>query len=144
MVFGLAYSSLAQTEFDDEALLALADFAAAKNETIGITGYLYYREGLFLQYLEGDQKAVEELMAKIVLDPRHRVLSTVSLPFGRERIFPHWYMRFLGSDLPGKSGPTLEDELAFILETTAKEHYCSDEVAAAVLHVTRRIALLDW
>lgn len=144
MVFGLAYSSRALTDFDDESLLELADNAAAKNETLGISGYLYFRDKLFLQYLEGDQKAVEDLMAKIATDPRHEILSTISLPSCPERIFPHWYMRFLGSDLPKTSGATLEDELSFILETTSSEGYCSEEVAEAVTHVTKRIAALDW
>lgn len=144
MVFGLAYSSRALTAFDDEALLELADCAAAKNEQLGLTGYLYFRNKLFIQYLEGEQKAVENLMAKIKTDPRHEVTSIVPLPSCPERIFPHWYMRFLGSDLPKTQTPTLEDELSFILETTAKDNYSTDEVAEAILHVTRRIASLDW
>lgn len=144
MVFCLAYSSRAQTEFDDESLLELADNAAAKNETLGISGYLYYREGLFVQYLEGPQQAVEDLMDKIAADPRHEVITVVPIPSCPDRIFPHWYMRFLGSDLPLSNAPTLEDELTFILETTEKDNYSSAEVAEAILHVTRRIASLDW
>ncbi|MGJ8726513.1 MAG: BLUF domain-containing protein [Roseibacillus sp.] len=144
MGFGIAYSSQALTDFDDETLLELADNSAAKNEKSGISGYLYYRNGLFLQYLEGEQQNVENLMARIAIDPRHNVLSTVPLAIGSKRIFPHWYMRFLGSNLPHNNAPTLEDELIFILETTAKEHYSNDEVADAILHVTQRIARLDW
>jgi hypothetical protein len=144
MVFGLAYSSRALTAFDDEALLELADCAAAKNEQLGVTGYLYFRNELFIQYLEGEQKAVEDLMAKITTDPRHKILSIVPLPSCPERIFPHWYMRFLGSDLPTSTAPTLEDELSFILDTTAKDNCGTEEVAEAILHVTGRIASLDW
>lgn len=144
MVYGLAYSSQALADFNDESLLELADNAAAKNKTLGISGYLFYRDGLFLQYLEGEQKIVQNLMAKIATDPRHKILSSVSLPTCPDRIFPHWYMRFLGSTLPASKTPTLEDELIFILETTAKDHYSSEEVADAILHVTQRIARLDW
>lgn len=144
MVFGLAYSSQALTAFDDESLLELADCAAAKNEQLSITGYLHFRDELFIQYLEGEQKAVEDLMAKITTDPRHEITSVVPLPSCPERIFPHWYMRFLGKDLPSTSAPTLEDELSFILATTAKDNYSTEEVAEAIHHVTRRIASLDW
>lgn len=144
MVFGLAYSSRALSGFDDEALLELADNAAVKNEELGITGYLYFRGNLFMQYLEGEQSAVEELMAKIATDPRHEVLSSIALPSCSDRVFPHWYMRFLGSELPATETPTLEDELVFILDTTSQENYATEDVADAVLHVTQRIAALDW
>lgn len=144
MVFGLAYSSRAQCNFQDEDLLCLADAAAAKNEQLGVTGYLYFRQGLFLQYLEGTREAVETLMAKIALDVRHEILATIPLPEVPERIFPHWYMRFLGSELPAAPGPTLEDELRFILETTSQAPDEVEEIAPAIFHVTRRIASLDW
>ena len=143
-MFGLAYSSQAISDFDEELLMDLADRSAEKNEKRGISGYLYFRNNLFLQYLEGEQQTVENLMSKISQDPRHKVLTSVTLPDISERIFPHWYMRFLGSDLPQFKNPTLEDELLFILETTAKEHYSSPEVADAIVHVTQRIAHLDW
>lgn len=143
MVFGLAYSSRAATDFDNESLLELADWCAEKNQTRDITGYLYFRNGIFIQYLEGEQKAVESLMAKIIADPRHEVGPSISMP-SSERIFPHWYMRFVGSDLPKKNSQTLEDELTFILETTAKEDYRNEEVGEAIQHVTRRIASFDW
>ena len=144
MVSGLAYSSRAREAFDDETLLELSNFAAAKNQSLGITGYLYYRNEFFMQYLEGPQKTVENLMAKITTDPRHQILSTISLPSYSERIFPHWYMRFLAEIPPTIQLPTLEDELRFIIDTTSQEQYERDEVADAILHVTQRIATLDW
>lgn len=144
MVFGLAYSSRAQTAFDDQQLEDLANAAGAKNQQMNITGYLYYRDGLFMQYLEGEQEKVEALMGKIIADERHHVFSTIILPKIKKRVFPYWYMRFLSSDLPHTQAPTLEDELAFILETSAQENYSSTEVADAIQHVTKRIASLDW
>ena len=115
MGFSLTYSSQALTDFDDESLLELADNSAARNEPLGITGYLYYRDGHFIQYLEGEQKAVEELMARIASDPRHTILSEVPLPPQPSAIFPHWYMRFLGSNLPQKQAATIEDELLSLI-----------------------------
>ena len=144
MIYGLAYSSRGLESFDDESLLELADNAASNNEKLGVTGYLFYRDELFMQYLEGEQAAVKDLMSRISKDSRHKILSTISLPSCPERVFPHWYMRFLGTDLPTSNAPTLEDELAFILDTTSQGNYESGEVADAILHVTRRIALLDW
>ena len=144
MVYGLAYSSRALTAFDDQALFKLADDAASKNEKLGVTGYLYFKDELFMQYLEGEQKVVEELMAKIATDSRHEITSSIPLPSCPDRVFPHWYMRFLGQEFPASSAPTLEDELSFILETAVKNNYNTEEVAQAILHVTGRIASLDW
>lgn len=127
-------------EFDDEALLELADHAAAKNEEVAVTGYLYYREGLFLQYIEGERSQVEALMSKIAADPRHELIATHLLPAIESLVFPHWYMRFLSSDLPTRTAPTLEDELTFILDKSSP----GEDVTGAILHVTRRIAALDW
>lgn len=140
MFFALAYSSRSLVDFDDESLLELADCAAAKNEKISVTGYLYYRDGTFLQYIEGEQSQVEMLMAKISQDPRHELISTHVLPKIPELVFPHWYMRFLSSDLPARTAPTLEDELTFILDNTSAD----EDVTDAIVHVTSRIASLDW
>ena len=144
MIFGLAYSSRAVDHLDEDALLELAEVAATKNEQLGITGYLYYRDKLFLQYLEGEQCAVEKLMAKITDAPRHQILTSIPVQTESKRIFPRWYMRFLGSNPPINRIPSLEDEFQFILDTTASEQYESKEVADAILYVTQRIALLDW
>lgn len=140
MFFALAYSSRSLVEFDDEALLELADHAAAKNEEVDVTGYLYYRDGVFLQYIEGERSQVEGLMAKIATDPRHKLIATHVLPAIEKLVFPHWYMRFLSSELPMRAAATLEDELTFILDKSSPE----EDVTDAILHVTRRIAALDW
>ncbi len=144
MVFGLAYSSRAVTTFCEDSLLSLADGASARNQQLDITGYLYFRDGFFMQYLEGPQTTVEALMTKIQKDPRHQILSTIALPSNQKRVFPHWYMRYLGADLPRLQRDTLEDELSFILKTSSQENYHSTDVADAVVHVTQRIAALDW
>ena len=73
---------------DEDALLELAEVAATKNEQLGITGYLYYRDKLFLQYLEGEQCAVEKLMAKITDAPRHQILTSIPVQTESKRIFP--------------------------------------------------------
>lgn len=127
-------------DFDDEALLELADSAAAKNEEVNVTGYLYYRDGTFLQYIEGERSQVEMLMGKISQDPRHELISKHVLPRISKLVFPHWYMRFLSNDLPRRAAPTLEDELTFILDNSGAD----EDVTAAIVHVTSRIASLDW
>jgi hypothetical protein len=144
MLSAIAYCSLTEIEFSDEDLLALAEQAANRNQEIGVTGYLYYRDYVFMQYLEGDQTTVEMLMAKITHDARHRVITEIFLGDISQRRFPHWYMRFLGNDFPRHSNSPIEEEFAGILESAAQHNYRAEDVADAVLHVTERIKQLDW
>ena len=64
------------------------------NAMMGITGLLLFIDGGFLQILEGEERAVRELYARIANDPRHR---NARLMLDREvpaRAFPDWSMGF--------------------------------------------------
>lgn len=70
----------------------------AKNQ---IVGGLYYGNGYFFQYLEGEENAVNELYDRISRDDRHRNVTTLiqeSLP---ARTFTNWSMKYvpLSSDV---------------------------------------------
>lgn len=144
MIFACAYCSLTEQNFSDEELLELADHAARKNQALGISGYLHYRDYVFLQYIEGEREVVESLMNKIESDPRHTFITTVTLPQIVGRQFPHWYMRFLGNDFPRDGKVTLEEELSSILEMTSKNQFTQDDAAFAIQRVTERIVGFDW
>lgn len=144
MIFACAYCSLTEKNFSDEELIELADHAAGKNEKLDISGYLYYRDYVFLQYLEGEKEAVKTLMKKIEADPRHTFITSVVIPKLTTRQFPHWYMRFLGNEIPRNGGRTLEEELSSILEMTSKRQFSQADAAFAIEQVTRRIAGFDW
>ncbi|MDJ0918561.1 MAG: BLUF domain-containing protein [Woeseiaceae bacterium] len=81
--------------FDKMALESLAAEAAALNFDRGITGYLYFEKDRFVQYVEGDDDIIDELMETIRRDKRHRVLHTVVEHDLKERRFPSWHMRQL-------------------------------------------------
>jgi hypothetical protein len=95
MMRGIVYASVAQTDFDDEALDELGRLAAARNDELGVSGYLYFETGRFFQYIEGEHDAVTELMARIELDPRHEVMHVVYDDRLQQRRFPGWGMRVL-------------------------------------------------
>lgn len=66
-----------------------------------IVGGLFYGNGYFFQYLEGEEKAVNELYDRISRDERHRNVTTLiqeSLP---ARTFINWSMKYvpLSSDV---------------------------------------------
>ena len=92
---GVVYVSEALVYFDKMALESLAAEAAALNFDRGITGYLYFEKDRFVQYIEGDDDTVDELMEVIGRDTRHRVLHSVVEDDLGERRFPSWHMRQL-------------------------------------------------
>lgn len=92
---GVVYVSEALVYFDKMALESLAAEAAALNFDRGITGYLYFEKDRFVQYIEGDEDTIDELMQVITRDKRHRVLHSIVEDGLEERRFPSWHMRQL-------------------------------------------------
>jgi hypothetical protein len=88
------YVSSEAKPFTNEELLELLDKSRKNNEQLGITGMLLYKNGDFMQALEGEEIKVRWLSAQIAKDPRHK--NFVSLMDGpiTEREFPDWSMGF--------------------------------------------------
>lgn len=91
----LVYSSKACVTFTLADLQQLADSAAQRNQADAITGYLYFDKGRFMQYIEGEVAALEDLKARLLRDPRHQILRMVEDEALAERRLPHWHMRWL-------------------------------------------------
>lgn len=66
-----------------------------------IVGGLYYGDGFFFQYLEGEEKAVNELYERIAQDDRHRNVKTLFHEPLPARTFKNWSMKYvpLSSDV---------------------------------------------
>ena len=93
-MFFLVYVSVAQENVSKEDLLGILTKSREANAKAGITGMLLYKDGNFLQALEGDETAVRELYARISRDPRH--LGVLPLVEGEreDRCFGDWSMGF--------------------------------------------------
>ncbi|HVR76154.1 MAG TPA: BLUF domain-containing protein, partial [Planctomycetota bacterium] len=76
-MFVLLYVSSAVKPFSQPALVKLLEKSHVNNAKRGITGMLLYKDGNFMQVLEGEEEAVRALYARIALDPRHRGLITL-------------------------------------------------------------------
>lgn len=94
----LIYSSSATHLMRDAELYALLEEARTNNEKLGVTGMLLYRSGNFLQVLEGDEKTVCALFAKIAQDERHRNVIRIAQHDIEERNFADWQMGFVNMD----------------------------------------------
>ncbi len=94
MTYHLVYSSLAVTPFTDAELLELLRKARVANASLGVTGLLLYKQGGFMQALEGTEGPVLALYRLIRKDLRHhRIITLLSSPT-TERLFPDWSMGF--------------------------------------------------
>ena len=90
----IVYVSSAVRLMSRDELLALLEQSRAKNAHLGITGLLLYRDGNFMQAIEGPVEAVNALHTTISGDPRHHGIITLLNTPVTERDFPDWSMGF--------------------------------------------------
>ncbi len=88
------YMSTAPHDMSDAELEKILATARAFNPTKGITGLLLYVERQFLQYLEGDEAAVEALYKSIEKDRRHSGVMRLFSGDYERRVFEDWSMGF--------------------------------------------------
>src|ERR1700722_16757456 len=86
----LTYISSAVDRFDQPHLKQLLAVARRNNTLRDITGLLLYRDGRFLQYLEGPQITVKAVYRHIRKDVRHTSARVVSSGTVEGRMFPRW------------------------------------------------------
>jgi hypothetical protein len=93
-IYFYVYSSTATKAFTQAELLELLKRSREKNSLAGLTGMLLYKNGDFMQVLEGPNQAVHSLIETIRQDARHH--NIVKLLEGNypERQFPYWHMGF--------------------------------------------------
>lgn len=91
----LIYVSGATVPFSDEDFLDLLAGARETNESLGVSGILMFRDGSFLQVLEGPSTAVDQLFETIQNDPRHSRLLVVQRSEIKEREFEGQPMAFV-------------------------------------------------
>ncbi len=112
----LVYVSLATQEMSDDHLKTLLKKARAKNESLEITGMLLYRDGFFMQALEGDQDDIEDLFDVISEDKRHRDVTLIYKKPIKQRAFPDWEMGF--NKITDESVETIEGYSSFLKNPT--------------------------
>ena len=90
----IIYLSSATEPLTPQELRDLLDLSRRNNAAVGIGGILLHWDGNFLQYIEGPEKQLELLMAKVTQDPRHDGIIVVHREAIEERAFPDWTMAF--------------------------------------------------
>jgi hypothetical protein len=88
------YFSQAADGLSMDEVNRLATSSSARNHARDISGWLSYDRVCFFQCLEGEASVIDELFGKILADPRHRDIVTISnRPIAR-RNFKGWAMNF--------------------------------------------------
>lgn len=93
----LVYYSRASREMSLSDLKGILGTARDNNDSIDVCGMLCYDKQYFLQVLEGEREAVNELYLDIADDPRHDDIIIISYDEITEQVFPHWKMGYASS-----------------------------------------------
>jgi hypothetical protein len=78
-----------------ELLFSIFGASEQHNQEKEITGLLLATDKHFLQVLEGDKRAINELYHNIVKDIRHNEIQILSFQQIEKRSFPEWSMKIL-------------------------------------------------
>jgi len=93
-LFYTIYASSATIRLSQHDLLELLKKARLKNEAHGLTGMLLYRDGTYLQFLEGQRADIDSLLKRLGDDPRHQAIRILREGTVPERLFPDWSMAY--------------------------------------------------
>ncbi len=106
-VYQLLYRSKAKEGLTSEDLVSILKASRKNNSMDGISGILIYRQGYFLQILEGPEEKVVERYTIINKDPRHTDIKILAREKKFPRIFTDWSMGYLDENTPN-SGVKIE------------------------------------
>ncbi|MFN5290363.1 MAG: BLUF domain-containing protein [Planctomycetia bacterium] len=100
MIHYLLYTSVATNPMAKDSLRELLIKAVDYNSSKGITGMLLYKDGNFMQVLEGEETAIRTLFEKISKDSRHRDILVLKEGKLQEHMFSNWSMGFRDLNSP--------------------------------------------
>lgn len=98
MLFHLVYVSTASEPMGEGDLAALLGQSRERNARNGVTGMLLFKDGRFIQLLEGQEEDVKEIFGSIRRDERHHGVEVLWSRYAQYREFPDWTMGFQNID----------------------------------------------
>jgi hypothetical protein len=93
-MFELIYRSIAVPNISDKEINAILKTSRKFNSENNITGCLLFHNNEFIQILEGDEKTIKKLYARIEKDNRHTEVRLVYTGIKEGRTFEGWSMAF--------------------------------------------------
>ncbi|UYL09029.1 BLUF domain-containing protein [Bdellovibrio sp. SKB1291214] len=98
-VFHLVYFSYASDSLSYSDIRDILNSSRKNNARDNITGVLIFREGFFIQVLEGNEEKVRDLVNVIRRDNRNHTLKVLIEDNSEARQFAEWSMAFLDGDI---------------------------------------------
>jgi hypothetical protein len=137
----VTYLSRSAEPLSADALLTLLSQCHRNNTARGLTGMLLFGNGTFLQSIEGDEVAVDALLDRIAVDPRHTALKILRRETITNRQFADWSMGFERvTDVTLAGTPGLRD---FRLRNFNPEFLATSEITVESLLDRHRSAHWD-
>lgn len=100
----IVYESQASESLTEADVLEILRKSQVCNNRAGISGLLVFKDGRFLQFIEGPPQEVKALYARITEDPRHRDLRLLNETGSDSLLMPTWAMAYTSSDPSGGLG----------------------------------------
>lgn len=97
MLIQLTYASKSAAILGPGDVKDILQSSARNNQRLGVTGALCLANGIFLQQLEGDRQAVNNLYHKILKDPRHKDPAVLDFSEIVARRFGSWSMGLIAA-----------------------------------------------
>lgn len=97
-MISLTYVSSALHFFKTNELVQLLHRCRENNARLHVTGMLLYKEGNFMQVLEGAPANVRKVFRTIAADPRHSGVVKLAEEDMEFRVFKEWPMAFCNLD----------------------------------------------
>lgn len=133
-MFSLVYVSSAARPFSRSDLEDLLATSRDNNARAGITGMLLYKDGNFMQVLEGEEGAVRAVYDKIGADPLHKGEIILRQGVTEERQFPNWSMGF--RDLHSPEARAIPGYSEFLNTPLTGQEFSGDPTRAQKLLLT--------
>lgn len=98
-------------------IASLLEKSRSSNSSKEITGLLIFFDGIFTQYLEGPENAIDKLYKNILKDSRHDRIIELDSGFTDRRYYGEWTMAYesLSSDqVAQRTGFKKIDKLSFL------------------------------
>jgi len=130
-LISIIYASSAVNLFSEAELIDLLKKSRENNAAEDITGMLLYKDGNFIQVIEGPEEAINRLYQKILRDPRHHHIIQLGKQPIPERQFPDWSMGF--RDVNKLSHQELEGFSSFLEEAFTPEYFQRNPIRAYVM-----------
>ncbi len=120
----LLYRSVARADLGSDDIFEIVRHSSENNGARGLSGFLIYQQGQFLQLLEGEASQIDDLLAKVRCDPRHHSFEVLCEGSIERKSFPNWRMhRVIAPD-----SNAMIDRIA-----EAQEHPLPSEVLSAAV-----------